>query len=258
MKTIEELQAQHAKELAALTAKQGIANTFAGLGLPVPDYISDSKTHGAIHVNYGNNGQGNIPESLRSMGAAVAMFAQFAELGMVIPSKVLNDGMFTTVHPEKFMTEKMARGGYKIDPYRSSSYAATLRAQYSHDSRNTRAEISFFAMVGARLYAVCVQFGQGYIGMCPKLAPVVKEHRFSSGRRGTGSLESRSFEANENARSMSDALLSFGSYEASPVKTQADHRFLFVADTNESPADCSHAIAQLDLLAEIVDAKPGA
>lgn len=250
MKSIEDIRQQHEKELAAHTAKLAHAERLAALGLPVPEYIADGRTHGAVHVHYRN-------DCLKphGMSEAVALFAQYAQAGAVIPFHVLKDGAFTTCHPEAHMPPKKGGGNpYKRDSGRhSAGYAARIGVRYDAKRGHTSANLEFFAMVDGKLFSVSVDFGRAYIGACPKLAPVAKVTRgWGYGDR----IESRTFEPNRAAYAMADSLLSYGYGEDSgPIKSGADHRYLFVSDTDENgPCEVSHALAQLEILAAEVDA----
>lgn len=257
MKSIEEFKAEQnaamEKALAAHTKRLQRAEHFTSAGLPIPEYIADGSLYGAASVTYRNSGAGRKPEELRSMAGAVALFAQFVDKGAVIAGHVLRDGC-TIVHPETLMPQKPgARSQYKRDEGRNGgAYAAELRAHYMHEGRNLSASLEFFAMLGGQLYGVSIEFGQGYIGKCPRLAPETVEHRHSR----TSRLDSRTFKANPVAYGLADSLLSYASGDNGPVKTSADHRYLFLADQDHetaAPIECSHAIAQLANLAEHVD-----
>lgn len=250
MKSIEDIRAQHEKELAAHALKLSRAETLAALGLPVPDYIADGRTHGAVHVAYWNQ---NPKATARGMSEAVALFAQYAQAGTVIPFHVLKDDAFTTCHPEAHMPPK--KGGknpYRRDSGRhSSAYAARLGVRFDAERGHTSADLEFFAIVGGVLFSVSVDFGRGYIGACHKLAPVAKVTRGYGDR-----ITARTFQPNTAAYSMADGFLSY-SYggDSGPIHTGADHLYLFVSDTDENgPVECSHAVAQLENLAAEVDA----
>lgn len=257
MKTIEQFKAEQneamEKALAAHTKKLERAAHFANLGLPIPEYIADGTLYGAASVTYRNNGAGHKPEELRSMGAAVALFAQFAEAGLVVAAHVLKNGC-TIVHPESLMKQKpRSRNEYKRDTGRhSGAYAAELRASYMHESRSLTASLDFFAILGGQLYGVCIQFGQGYIGKCPRLIPEIVEHR----RNYTNRLDSRTLSPNRAAYGMADSLLKYSTGDTGPVENNADHRYLFIADDDPedaAPVGCTHALAQLKNLAAHVD-----
>lgn len=253
MRTLEQFKAEQSKALAAFQKAAERAESFAASGFPIPEYVADTKCHGALHVVYRNKSTASLnePANPRTMTQAVELFARFARAGAVLPLHVLKDGMFTTLHPESHMPPK--RGGsnpYKRDSYKNAGYVVELRVNHSDERHHTSASLEFFAIVGGELYKVGVEFGTGYIGQCPRLAPHRKETRGRGNR-----LESLSFEPNTDARTISDAMLSYGYGGGSgPIKTGADHRFLFISDTDDDePSECTHAIAQLEILADIVD-----
>lgn len=246
MKSIEQFREEQAKSLALHEKMLTRAESFAALGLPVPEYISDSKCHGAIHISYRNN-----LKELRTMARAVELFGRFANLKTVIPFHVLKDGSFTTLHPELRMPAKKSGTQYKRDAYKNAGYAAKLTITHMGESTHTNAKIEFFALVADDLYSISIEFGTDYIGQCSALRP----NRVESRNPRTGRVESRKFNANTNAHALADAFLSY-SYggETGPVSSGSDHRHMFVSDTDENgPVECSHAIDQLENLAAIVD-----
>lgn len=248
MKSIEEFRAEQEKALTRHAEMLKRAEAFAVAGFGVPEYIADNKTHGAVHIVYRNRSSGE----LRNMGAAVDMFKAFANGGAVVAQHVMRDGSFTVCHPEKHMPPK--RSGlkpYTVDPMHSAPYAARIDVRHMGNERHhTSAVLEFFAMVGGVLYDVSIEFGTGYIGTCPKLAPSAQTQRDARNR-----IISRRYLPNTDARALSDHYLSYSYGAGGPIADGADHRFLFVADYDDDtqPADCSHALAQLENLAHIVD-----
>lgn len=255
MKSLEQFRAEQMAQLEKATAEHAErlqrAEIFGNAGLPIPEYIAEGNLFGSISVTYRNKGAGHKPEELRSMGEAVALFRQFAESGKVIPFHVLKSGC-TVLHPESHMSERLKREGYKRDAYKSAGYAAELRVVHMVEGFHTRATLEFFAAFGGRLFRVSIEFGQGYIGQCPRLAPRVEIERSFGGK-----TVARRIIQNADAHALADSMLSY-SYggDTGPNKSGADHRFLFVSDTDDDTAcECSHAIAQLTNLADIVDGK---
>lgn len=245
MKTIEQLKAEHKKEISILQVKLQRAGAFENAGMPIPDYLADGKTYGAIGVAYWNRGA-----PLRSLSDAVELFKKFEALKMVSPFAVLKNGC-TMMHPEAHLPAEKARG-YKRDIGRySSDYAVKLSVRHDAEHRNTSANLEFFAIVSGLLYSVCIDFGTEYIGNCSKLAPVSEIQRDAR----TDRIVSSKFKPNTIAFSLADNYLSFA-YGGDPAgrATGADHRYLFVSDTEGDGAECSHAIGQLENLAGMIEA----
>jgi hypothetical protein len=145
MKSIEEFkkeqQAAMEKAIKAHEVMLKRAEDFAALGLPIPEYIADGKTHGAVHITYRNN-KSYKSEELRSMTEAVALFAMFVNANTVIAHHVLKDGSFTSLHPEKYMpTKKASQQQYKRDAYKNSGYAVRLDVNHAAERGHTSAEI---------------------------------------------------------------------------------------------------------------------
>lgn len=253
MKSLEQFKAEQAEALEAFQKMTARGEAFAAAGFAIPEYIAEGKCHGALHVVYRNRSTAGInePANPRNMAQAIDIFRQFANAGAVLPMHVLKDGYSTTLHPESRMPKKKNSAyPYKRDAYKSAGYAIELRVNHSGERHHTSASLEFFAMVGGELYSVGVEFGRGYIGTCPTLAPRVKEARGFRGR-----IEARSYDPHPDARALSDAMLSYGfGGDMGTIKTGADHRFLFVSDhDDEEPDECTHALGQLQNLAAIVD-----
>lgn len=255
MKSIEQFRAEQAeameKSLKAHALMLERAGHFGSLGFPVPEYFSDTRLYGAVCATY-RNGNATKPDSLRSMSEAVEMFRKFVDAETVLPFHILQDGYSTFMHPESKMPAKKQESAhpYKRDMYRTGGYAALLGVKHMGEQGHTSAELEFFATLGGLLFRISIDFGRGYIGQCPSLAPRAVVKRGYGGR-----IESRSYESHPDARALSDAFISY-SYggDSGPIKTGADHRFLFVSDHDgDEVSPCSHALAQLEILADIVD-----
>ena len=217
MKTIEQLQAEHEKQIAALKAQHAIAQKFTDAGLPVPEYIG-GKLYGAIGVTYRNVG---------ALSKAVDLMASFPVL---VPFAVLRD---TGRH--------------------ASDYAAKIRVQHIIESpAPTKAEIEFFTRIAGTLFNVSIDFGEGYIGACPQLAP-----RYVVKRGWANRIESAHFEANPMLYGMADSVLSYGSGDMGPIKKSDDKRYLFVSDhgTDELPMTegATHCLDQLRNIASQIE-----
>ncbi|MNK49867.1 hypothetical protein D3C87_687320 [compost metagenome] len=213
MRTIEQLQAEHEKQIAALKAEHAIAQKFTDAGLPVPEYIG-GKLYGAITVTY---------RRLGALSKAVDLMASFPVL---VPFAVLRDG-HTSMFPESSLKGMKNGERYARDTGRhASDYAAKIRVTHIIESpAPTKVEIEFFTRIDGTLFAVSLEFGQGYIDSCPQLAPryVVK--------RGWGNrIESAHFEVNPMLYGMADSVLNYGSGDIGPVKKSDDKRYLFVSD----------------------------
>lgn len=254
MKTLEQLRAEHEKQIAALQAESAIAESIAAAGMPVPDYVG-GKLWGAVNITYRNRTAtskdegASIGSGRRSMSQAIDLFEKFAE---VVPFNVLSDGGCTTMAPQKMLPPKDAAKYTKRHMYSPGDYAVQLQVKHSAESHcgaNTKAELEFFAMVGGRLYCVSIEFGTGYIGSCPQLSPITRTARGYRDR-----VESRSYEPRAEVSAQHDGMISYGhGGDMGPVKTGADHRHLFVAechDDNLSAMECEHARECLRTIAE--------
>jgi hypothetical protein len=233
MKTIEQLQAEHEKQIAALKAERAIADKLVAAGLPAPDYVGGA-LYGAIGLTYRRVG---------NMSAAIDLMSRFPS---IVPFAVLR-GSFTIMAVESALSEKYSE--CKRDTGRTSGdYACRLDVRHIEDSpAPTAARLEFFTRIDGTLFSVSLEFGSGYIDSCPGLRPRRVETRGFRNR-----LESVTFNANEVAYSMADGFLSYGSGDMGPIKKSADHRYLFVSDHGQDECtinECSHAVAQLRNLA---------
>lgn len=245
MMTPEQFAEKQAKERAAFEREQAVAAKVAATGIPMPEYIG-GVLYGALHLTYRND-----CAKPRSLADAIELMGQFKT---IVPFNVLRDGC-TIMAPEKDLPEKDRAKGYKRDSVRhSSSYAARLDVRHISDSpAPTAARLEFFARAGGMLLNVSIEFGMGYIGACPQMAPMYEVTRHPR----TGRIESASFAPNRVVSSMADGVIAFGSGDMGPIKKSADHRYLFVSDHGDddcTPAECSHALAQLQNIADTLKA----
>lgn len=228
MTTLEQFQAKQAEELKAFQAKQARDAAILATGIPEPTYIG-GKLFGAQTIMYANRGHN------RTLTQALEHFKCFN----IVPFNVLRNGS-VILFPEKHLQEK--EKNYKRDSYKSGDYAAKIEVGFMKDSpANTFAKLCFFAMQGGILMNVTIEFGTGYIGSCEKLRPRAVESY--NGNRAV----SRSYSGNDAMNGFADSVLSYASGDTGPLKTSADHRYLFIAEQEgELPAtECKHALAQL-------------
>ena len=236
MKTLEQLQAEHAKQIEALKAQHAIGQIFTDAGLPVPEYIG-GKLYGAIGVTY------------RKIGALTAAIDLMTRFPVLVPFAVLRDGC-TILAPESAIKASEKKRNYKRDVTRNGAdYACQIDVRHINDSpAPTFATLNFYARVRGVLFSVSIEFGKGYIDSCPRLAP---QYVINRGRNGR--IESATFNANPIVYSMADSLLVYASGDMGPVKTSANHHYLFVSDYGDDeckPAEgATHAIDQLRNLA---------
>lgn len=237
---IAQFEAKQAAERAAFEKQLAVNERVANAGLPaLPEYVG-GLLYGAQLITYRNDRQ--APRTLRQ---AIELFKAFT----VVPAQVLRDGS-TMVHPQNELPEKVKR--YKQDGCRNmGDYVAEIRVSHISDSpAPTTAKLHFFARASGILFNVEIEFGTGYIGSCPQLRPVVREERARNGR-----IVSRTFQRNAVLNGAADSYLSYGSGDFGPIKTSADHRYLFVSDMGDADAlgaDCTHAVAMLESVADFL------
>ena len=241
MLTHEQFAEKQAKERVAFEREAATAVRVAATGIPIPDYIG-GMLYGALGLTYRNSD----PVSPRSLADALELMKKFSA---IVPFNVLRD-VCTIMAPEKDLPEKDRANGYKRDTHRNSgAYVAHLDVRHINDSTApTSARLGFFARAGGMLFNVSIEFGTGYIGACPQMAPVRKETR-----NARGHIESATFATNSVLSSMADSVLSYGSGDMGSIKKSADHRYLCLSDRGDddcAPCDCSHALEQLQNIAD--------
>lgn len=188
--------------------------------------------YGSIGVTYRND-----YKAPRSMADAVDMFKLFGE---IVPATIMRNAC-ATVRPEKFMPQKEIARGYKRDPY-AADYAVLLDVSHISES-HTSAKIEFFAIVGGKPFEISVEFGTGYIGKAPQLAPRAQVTR-GYGER----IQSRTYIPDTKISAYADKYLSFASGDMGPIKNSAHHVYMFLAengDENAPAVACEHAIEML-------------
>jgi hypothetical protein len=226
MKSLDELKAQHAREIEALHQKHAIA-----AALPVPSdriTMQSGRTH---WVNY----------KVQTLTEALDIFRAFN----VVPADVWKAGC-TVITPECVMGDR-ERATY-AHHHDSGPWACWIDVQHG-EGFGPNAELVFYAQLSTGVARIGVSFGTGYIGMCPALSAVPQE------TRGYGNqLQARTFKPNPEANGASDKFINWASGDYGPIKKSAHHSYLFCADTSDTApgAEMSHALAQLAILADRV------
>lgn len=229
MKTIEELNAEHAKALQALQT----AHTIAQACPVVPKHVT-SELSNCPWVAY----------DVKTLRDAVDVFRAFT-----VRNFAHYRGTFGHLKPESLMKPKDLENATML----SSGFVCGIRVSHTHGQYGPNAELWFFAMLQiegkARPVRVMVRFGGNYIGACQALRPVTHE---TKGIRNT--TAERRFTYNEDARALSDYQVSWGSYEYGPLKTHSEFDYLFCGDVYEDAigTEHEHAIGQLVNLADIL------
>jgi hypothetical protein len=225
MKSLEDLKAQHAREIEALHQKHDIA-----AALPVPPHQITMQSGRVNWVNY----------KVQTLSQAVDIFRAFD----VIPADVWKSGC-TLITPESLMGDR-ERATYG-EHHDSGPWACWVDVRHG-EGFGPDAQLVFYAQVSTGPVRVGVSFGTGYIGMCHALAAVPKETRAA----WTDRLLTRIFNTNPEASGASDKVIAWASGDYGPIKKSAHHSYLFCADTSDTApgVKMSHALAQLAILAD--------
>src|SRR5574337_202605 len=222
MESFDELRARHARELDALNRRHAIANAC-----PIPPGMVTSETARAPWVSY------TVP----TLADACNIMRAFT----VIPSELWRSGC-TMVAPESTMSE---RDKSRYGEPTSGPWACWIDVS-SGEGFGPSARLVFYAELPTGPVRVNVDFGRGYIGTCPPLAPVWQISRGASGK-----IYAKSARPNPELHSASDDYVNWSSGDLGPIKESARHSYLFCADQYETMpgAKESHALAQLAILA---------
>lgn len=230
MKTLDELKAEQAKQIAELERQHQVANACP---FPPRQVTIVNATERAPWVGY----------QTETLAQALEMFAAFD----VIPSEHFR-GTFSVIMPRECMTKREARD-YAENPRAESSgpYACWLDVSHYAHANSDAAELTFYAQTGAGPVRVSIKFGAGYIGQCHGLRAVI----VSSERDRLGTVIAQRFGRNPEAGALADHVVKWGAYEGAK-ETSARFSYLFCADQFETMkgAEHSHAIAQLSILAD--------
>ena len=224
MKTIEQLNADHARAVATLTAELAIAKA-----LPVAPHsvMQTGKSIGAPWATY----------KVKGLRGALELFRQFN----VVPATVLRDSCTSVKPAEQIAEDKQDKA--------SGNYAAWLNVE-EMQGYSASAQLLFFTRVdGVGLVRVCAKIeGPDYIGAYSALRPVAREER----DRRTNRVIARTYSANSELYAMTDYRLIWSKGEPGPIKTSSEISYFLCADQLEDlpAAEQSHALAQLGTLAD--------
>lgn len=217
MQTIEQLKAAQAAQIESLTAQLALSEA-APL---VPDSVMLDKV--APWLTYRK----------RTLAEALDIFRAYT----VAPMYVAKNSC-TEIAPENCFHGKNMT-------IKSGPYALSLTVDMGEGYGPT-AKVTFYGMAGDTLARVTVDIeGPDYIGAFKALAPSVTVERDPRGR-----VVRRTYNRNVLAASIADDVVSFASGCAGPVKTAANHVYLFCSDTEDrAPGSQNrHACGQLQNL----------
>lgn len=223
MKTIDQLNADHARAVATLTAELAVASA-----LPVTPHrvMQTGKSIGAPWATY----------KVKGLRGALELIRQFN----VVPATVLRDSCTSIKPVEQIAEDKHGKA--------SGNYAAWLNVS-EMQGYSASAKLLFFTRVeGFGLVRVCADIeGPDYIGAYSALRPVAREQRDRNNR-----VISRTFAANDELYAMTDYRIIWNSGDSSPVKTSSEISYFLCADQMDDlpGAKQSHALAQLGTLAD--------
>lgn len=224
MKTIDQLNADHARAVATLTAELAVASA-----LPVTPHrvMQTGKSIGAPWATY----------KVKGLRGALELIQRFN----VVPVTVLRDSCASVKPAEQIAEDKQDKA--------SGNYAAWLNVK-EMQGYSASAELLFFTRIdGVGLVRVCADIeGPDYIGAYSALRPVAREER----DRRTSRVIARTFSANGELYAMTDYRIVWSSGDTGPVKTSSEISYFLCADQlGDLPgAEQSHALAQLGTLSD--------
>lgn len=212
MKTIEQLNAEHAKALLVLNNEIAIANAC-----PVPPNSVMSFSPNSW-VSY----------KAESMLEAIEVFKAFKKVNMEH-----RKGTYTTLQPFSTKYEKAEHKG---------DYAAFLDVSEGEGFGPT-VKLIFFADIGLQVVRVNIEVGKYNSGY--KYRASIREVRDNRTKR----ILSRTYENNAALNGYADSVISYSSCDYGPIKKSAQKCYLFVADDGESCTEFGHVIGQLENIA---------
>lgn len=229
MKTLEQLQAEQAKQTAELIRQHETANACP----LVPDQVTIvGAADRAPWVSY----------KRETLTQALEVFKAFT----IIPCEHFRASS-SVIMPRECMGKRETRDYVENERAKSSGpYACWLNVTHYSHANSDAAELVFYAQTGAGPIRVMVKFGAGYIGQCHGLRAVADETRDRGGR-----VIARNYQRNPEAMAVCDKHIKWGCYEGAKEES-AQFSYLFVSDQFETMpgADQSHALAQLEILAD--------
>lgn len=222
MKTIEQLQAEHAAAID--TAQKQLA--IASAAPVTPDNVMLGKL--APWVIYRK----------RTLAQALDLFRAYT----VVPMYMAKNSS-TEIAPEgcyhgRNMT--IQRGPFAL--------AMTVD---KGDGYGPSVKFKFYGMVGDTVAQIGVDIeGPDYIGMFNALAPELSETRDRNGR-----IIARQFQSNTLARSLFDHVVTWSSGDVGPIKKSASHSYLLQSDDDRTApgGESSHACGQLQNLIDATE-----
>lgn len=231
MKTIEQLQAEQARELETLKKQHALASDLL---LPCPP---DS-------VQLTGRGVGNdwVSYKVDGLRGALELFRRFNN---VVPMYAARTSC-TRIRPAENMTEQElsnCKGPFALD----------ITARTNAERRTADVEVKFFTRVSdGRAVRVTLKVkGPDYIGAYGKLrATATEEHD-----RRTGRVISRGFKANTELHAGCDHFISWSSGEIGAIKTYCEHSHFFSADhdADGTAEENSHALGILQNLCDSLE-----
>lgn len=223
MKTIEQLKAEQAADLAKLEREHATATALA----VVPDHVMDCGKR-APWVSYKRN----------TMREALAVFDAYASTSRIVNMEYAK-GTFTHVCPPSERTNE--RNPVEV----RGDYCAFISVRQG-ERFGPSVEVVFYAeSTAGKMVRVCVKLEpQGWVHGMHQWRATARERRNAR----TGRVEERHFEPNTLLRAHSDKFISYASGDVGPIKTACDHRFLFVADNGEDCTEFSNMRAAFETI----------
>lgn len=235
MKTIEQLQAEQARELESLKNQHLLASDSS---FPFPPDSVQLTGRGV-----GNNWVSYKVDGLRG---ALELFRKFTD---VVPMYAARTSC-TRIRPAENMTEEEL-GNCK------GPFALEIVARTTAERRTADVTINFFARLstGAAVRVSMKVKGPDYIGAYGKLRADATEER----EPRTGRIIRRGFNANTELHAGCDHFISWGTGETGAIKTYCEHSHFFSADhdADGTAEENSHALGMLRNLCDRLEPAEG-
>jgi hypothetical protein len=224
MKTIQQLQAEQAQALAALTREHEIANA-----MPVPPHAAMLCGKRAPWITY----------KVANLRDALSVFDSFASRARIVNMEHTR-GTFTHLCPPSDVSSE------RNPPEHQGDYCIALSVDEG-EGFGPNVDLMFYAETSAGLCRV-------YCKLEPASGPA-RWHNFRAQQvverdRRTERILSRAYTPNAALNGYADHVLRYASGDMGPVKTAAHMVYAFVADDGQACTVFDHARAQLTTLAQ--------
>jgi hypothetical protein len=233
MKTIEQLMAEQAKELASLERKHRIVEQIEDVYGIKPNMVFDFKP--VVHLIF----------KMKTLGEAVAFFTQCP----IYSIWTVTAGS-TFVQPLHLLPDHMQdfeQGRPKAGRDSHGPFSCFINAEQGGGYGPNGKLMFWMHAPNSECMKVQIQFGTGYIDTCAGVSAKV-----SARHHPNGTVVERTYGPNPELKAGSDYMISWWKNKEGAVETSCHYDYFFKANGNtmQYGSDQEHAVAKLLALAE--------